>query len=357
VTNNIFDGLFVLEAACNHWGDVGRGLKIIRDHGRVVYQNNVKAALKLQLRDVDTFVHKDFRDRSDIRYIAKTVATKMSRAGYKTLAAEVRRQGMLLAVTCFDEPSVDFALELDVDILKVASSDVQDWGLLRKIAAASLPVIVSTGGTSATDVDNMVKFFRNRHTQLAINHCVALYPCPDEDLELNQITYLKNRYPDLTIGFSTHESGDWTSSVMLAYAHGARTFERHIDVDTGDVKVSPYCSLPDHVDQWFQAYKKAQIMCGAPGTEKRIPPHKEIEYLDALVRGAYAARDLETGHVLQDGDLYLAVPLQKSQMCNREHLNRETLVKPISKDEPLTIDHLGNSYPPEIVARIKARGL
>ncbi len=88
--------------------------------------------------------------------------------------------------------------------------------------------------------------------------------------------------------------------MLIAYAKGARTFERHIDTDSDGTKVSPYCSLPHQIDEWFKAFHKAKAMCGAPGTQKRIPPKKEIEYLDALVRGVYAKEDLPEGHQLTD---------------------------------------------------------
>ena len=65
---NIFKDLFVLELANNHWGKLARGLKIIDEFSHVIRFNNVKAAIKLQFRDVDNFIHKDFRDRTDIRY-------------------------------------------------------------------------------------------------------------------------------------------------------------------------------------------------------------------------------------------------------------------------------------------------
>lgn len=73
---DIFEDLFVLELANNHWGNLERGLKIITDFARIVRFNNVRAALKLQLRDIDTFIHKDFLNRSDIRYIKKTLDTR-----------------------------------------------------------------------------------------------------------------------------------------------------------------------------------------------------------------------------------------------------------------------------------------
>ena len=84
-------------------------------------------------------------------------------------------------------------------------------------------------------------FFENRNIPLAINHCVSVYPSEDEELEMNQIDYLKSRYPSHVIGFSTHEYHDWQSSMLIAYAKGARTFERHVDINSDGNKVSQYC--------------------------------------------------------------------------------------------------------------------
>ena len=344
IKRDIFDELFVLEMANNHWGDVQRGLRIIREFAPVVRYNNVRAAIKLQIRDVDSFVHKDFRDRTDIRYIKKTLDTRMSREDFATLAETIRWNGCLRMATPFDEKSVDTCLELNVDIIKIGSSDVADWILLEKIAKARKPVVVSTGGSSLKDIDDMVTFFDNRNVPLAINHCVAIYPAQDSELQLNQIDFLKQRYPNHTIGFSTHEHGDWTSSIMIGYAKGARTFERHIDIKTEDRPFSLYCSTPEQINQWFQAFKKAREMCGQPGSARIQPPEKEIQYLDALVRGVYALKDLKAGHVLTPDDYYLAIPLQKGQLSCRELLNNLTLAKDCSKDVPLMVDSIDSPY-------------
>ncbi len=85
-------------------------------------------------------------------------------------------------------------------------------------------------------------------------------------------------------------------------------------------------------------------MCGYPGTERAMPPRKEIEYLDTLVRGVYALRDLPAGHVLTPDDYYLAVPLQKGQLSCRELLNGLTLSKDCAQDAPLMVDLLDSPY-------------
>jgi sialic acid synthase SpsE len=357
--NDIFDELFVLELANNHLGDLQRGLKIIGNYAQVARFNNVRAAIKLQFRDIDSFIHRDFRSRDDIRYIKKTLDTRLQPADYATMVQAIREASCIPMATPFDESSVDFCCELGIPILKIASSDCNDWILIEKMAKTKKPIIVSTGGSSLKDIDDLVTFFSNRHIPLAINHCVSLYPSEDCDIELNQIDFLRSRYPNHTIGFSTHEYRDWTSSMLMAYAKGARTFERHVDIQTEGMTVSPYCSVPEQVDTWFKAFQRAKRMCGAPGTQKRLPPQKEITYLDSLVRGVYAKRDLPVGHVLQDADVYLAVPLQQGQISCRELMRGEVIRKSVSKDHPVMIDAIDSPYAniPSLTELIYHRGL
>jgi N-acetylneuraminate synthase len=359
IDKDFFEDLFVLEMANNHLGSLDRGLKIVTEFSQVARFNNIRATIKLQFRNVDSFIHKDFVDRDDLRYVKKTLDTRLSDEDYATLVKAIRQAGFMATATPFDERSVDLCVELGIPIVKIASSDLNDWALIEKIAKTKKPVVVSTGGSSLKDMDDIVTFFANRNIPLGINHCVSIYPSEDSELELNQIDFLRNRYPQNTIGFSTHEYTDWTNSMLIAYAKGARMFERHIDIQTDGVKVSPYCTLPHQADEWFRAFHKAKEMCGAPGTQKRIPPKKEIEYLDALVRGVYAKTDLPEGHCLMDEDVYLAIPLQKGQLSCRELMRGEMLLKPVKKDVPIRIDDIESPYSqiPSLRKTIYQRGL
>ena len=344
----LFENLFVLELANNHWGKLERGLKIIRDHAAIVRYNNVRAAIKLQFRDVDEFIHPEFKGNTDNRYIKKTEDTKLSRADFARMVEEIRYLSCIPMATPFDEASVDLCVEFDMPIIKIASSDMNDWVLIEKIASTRRPTIVSTGGASEKDLDDLVRFYEKRDIPLAINHCISLYPSEDGELELDQIDYLRNRYPSHVIGLSTHEYHDWSSSMLISYGKGARSWERHIDIDYEAVPVSTYCSKPEQCDTWFKAFHKAAEMCGGRSRSKRIISKKETEYLDALVRGAYAKKDLEPGYVFSkesfERDFYLAIPLRKGQLSCREVMNGERLSVSIKANEPLTISHVSGPY-------------
>ncbi len=332
---DIFHELFVLEVANNHCGDVARGFDIIRRFAAVVHQHKVRAAIKLQFRDVDTFIHTGHRN-DDTRYIKKTLATQMPWTDYRELVRAIKSEGCLAAATPFDERSVEKCVEFDVDIIKVSSSDINDWPLVDEIAKTEKPVIGSTGGASQDEVDAFVHTVcRPRPVPLlALNHCVSLYPSKDGDLSLNQIDVLRHRYPGFTIGFSTHECGDWSSSMLLSYAKGARTWERHIDLFGGEHPLSAYCSTPHQIGEWFRAFHKAKEMCGGDGWRPISPP--ETAYLRSLKRGVYAKRDLPIGHRLVRDDVYFAIPLQPDQAdCSFQF--GYPLVAKVRKDEPVGV--------------------
>jgi N-acetylneuraminate synthase len=193
MSNEIFEDLFVLEMASNHQGKLERGLEIISKFSKVARFNNVKTAIKLQFRDLDNFVHKDFIQRSDIRYVKRVSDTRLPKEDFAKLVEAIKKSNCIPMSTPFDEKSVDWCVEFDMPIIKVASADNNDWTLLEKIASTRRPVIISTGGMSQKDMDDVVTFFQHRNIPLALNHCVAAYPTQSFELELNQIDFLRTR--------------------------------------------------------------------------------------------------------------------------------------------------------------------
>lgn len=347
MTRDIFENLFVLEMTNNHQGSLERGLQIVQEHSRVVRFNNVRAAIKLQFRDMESFVHKDFRGRTDIRYIRRVEETKLTIAEYKVLVEAIVKSGCMPMATPFDEKSVDLCVDFNMPIIKIASADSNDWLLLERIAATRKPCIISFGATPLKDMDDVVTFFEKRNIPLAINHCVAAYPHEDGECELDQIDFFRERYTGHTIGWSCHESHDWDTSVKIAYAKGVKTFERHIDINSDGFKVAAYSSLPEQVDTWFKAFHKAVEFCGTSRHERKVALSKETAYLDTYIRGVYAKRDLVPGQILTEEDVYMAIPLQKGQISCRElMLGRfgHKLTQAVKVDAPINIDDINTPY-------------
>lgn len=332
INSDIFENLFILDMATNHLANVERGLRIIREFSHVVRFNNVRAAIRLRFQDVES-------PSSN-----KTQDDRLTDDNYHTLVKAIQDAGCVVTATPFDERSLELCVDMGLTILEITNSQLRDWLLLEKIAKTRKPVVFSRRGLSLKGMDDIVAFFATRSIPFAINHCVSIDAVEVSELEINQIDFLRNRYPKNTVGYSTPEYTNSTDSMMIAYAKGARVFERLIDIDSDGRTVSPYCSLPLQADEWFKAFQKAKKMCGGPGTHLRVPAKLEIDHLDARLRGVYAKRNLPEGHSLTVDDVYLAIPLQRGQVSSRELTSGGTLLKAVKKDQAIHIDDIDSEY-------------
>lgn len=309
-----FNDLFIFEMANNHQGSVEHGLRIIREVADIARSFGIRAAVKLQFRDLDSFIHPNFRDTTDNKHIPRFLSTRLTKEQFKVLVDEMHAQGLISMCTPFDEISVDVIRELGIQVLKVASCSSQDWPLLEKISNAGQPVVCSTAGLTLAEVDKVVSFFEHRGVDFALMHCVALYPTLPSKLRLHRIQLFKERYPGVTIGFSTHEDPNNFQAIQMAYAKGARIFEKHIGVTTEDIKLNAYSATPDQIRTWLGHYLEAVQSCNeASATEM---DQDEVASLGALARGVYCKVSASRGASLTRDDVYFAMPLQAGQMTS-----------------------------------------
>jgi len=328
-----FEDLFIFDMANNHQGDVEHGLNIIRAMGEVAEKTGVRGALKFQFRHIDTFIHPDYKDKKDIPHIPRFVSTRLSDDDYKLLTKEVRKQGLITICTPFDEKSVELILDLDIELIKVASCSADDHPLLAKVAEANRPVIVSTAGLTLNQIDRLVSFLDYKNVNFALMHCVALYPTPSDKLRLNQIEQLKNRFPAVPVGFSTHEDPNNYSAVQIAYAKGARLFERHVGLETDKYKLNAYSSRPVQIAKWIQACHDVVEACGG---EVRSPTYPdEIASLNSLKRGVFAKKEIKKGEVIQRENVFFAMPLRSEKMNSGEWNDSLIADKDYFANEPI----------------------
>ena len=333
---SLFEDLFILDLANNHQGDIEHATKIIRQTGEVVRSEGVRSALKFQFRDLDTFVHKTHQVGSKNKHIPRFLSTRLSWADFEMLAKEVKMAGMFTMATPFDETSVLKIIEMDLDLIKIASCSAGDRPLLESVARARKPVIVSTGGLTVSQIDHVVHLFQDTGVAFGLMHCVAIYPTPPENLNLNQIDFLKNRYPEVPVGFSTHEDPNLTWPVQIAQAKGAQMFERHVGMESEKYSLNAYSSTPAQLMNWFKSWKMAETAGG--GTERSPAPPDEMESLRSLRRGVYARHAIEKGHVFTNADVYFAMPLEMGKLSSNEWRQGLHADQAYNADEPLSME-------------------
>jgi len=316
--------LIILDMANNHMGDVNHGLRIIKEFSFVIKEYpEFQFAMKMQYRNLDTFIHPDYKERLDFKYIKRFTETRLRDDEYKLLKDEMVKQGFITVCTPFDEDSVKLADKdyydhfdeygiygHDFDILKVASCSFTDWSLLERIVLTAKPLILSTAGATIEDMKKVVSFLEHRNKKFALMHCVAEYPTIDIHMELNQIDLLKQYFPNIKIGLSTHEVWCDIEIVRLAVAKGVTLFEKHIGVEHDAYKLNLYSARHDDLDCWLMSLKESLNICGE--RNKRVIG-KTTE-LFALRRGVFAKRDIKEGGLIKSSDVFYAIPTLENHL-------------------------------------------
>ena len=337
--------LIIYEMANNHMGNLAHGLEIIETYGKLAENYSFDFAFKFQFRDIPTFIHPDYQNRLDIKYVKRFSETVLDQKQFSILFARVRALGMQVIVTPFDETSVDMATDLGVDVLKVASCSFTDWPLLEKLALSEKPVIASTAGASLKDIDQVVSFFQHRKIELAIMHCVGEYPTKKENLQLNQISNLKQRYPSVPIGYSTHEQPDNFDSIFVAFGKGARIFEKHVALETEEYTKNDYSVTPDQARCWLDNAVKAHSMLGI-GDDRHPISEKEKKDLRQFQRGVFVKKPIPQGESLTQEDVFFSFPNCEGQLLANDWSKYQKFVLngPLEKNSAVMVNDLEIEY-------------
>lgn len=359
VQSAIPEWLFIFEMANNHMGDIDHGVRIIEEFASVAKNFDFKFAFKLQYRDIKTFVHPDYHDRYDLKFVKRFSETHLSREQRHALLKAIKDNGFISICTPFDEISVDEIVADGYDIIKIPSCAFSDWPLLEKIAQTTLPIIVSCAGAAVTDIDNVVAFLKHRNKDFVLMHCVGEYPTTNEKLQMNQVDFLQERYPGLRIGFSTHEDPAETLPVALAITKGCKVFEKHVGVPTEKYTLNGYSASPEQARKWLEMAERTRTINGVSG-ERTKATDGERATLSDLARGVFVNRDVKVGEKLTTADVFMAIPTQKGHVTSHDwsKYNHFYATQDLKKKEALLVSNSRRVEVREevysIVQRVKA---
>ncbi len=151
---------------------------------------------------------------------------------YRDLANYCEEMKIDFLSTPFDHDAVDFLYEL-MPFYKIASADITNVPLLRKIGSKEKAIILSTGASSYKEIDFCLSLLSEFNLpSISLLHCILNYPTPDKYAHLDMIASLKDRYPKNLIGYSDHTLPDvHMTSLTTAYNYGACIIEKHFTDD------------------------------------------------------------------------------------------------------------------------------
>lgn len=255
------DSFIIAEVGQNHQGSVELAKRYVD-----IFSDMGADAIKFQMRDNKSLFSRDVFDKPynsensfGSTYGEHREFLELTVSELKSLKKRCQEKGVYFMVTPFDECSLERALEIDVDIIKIASFDLGNLPFLEKINATGRPVVLSTGGGRKEHFSQSLQVFNGRGLSLAVLHCVSLYPCPAEKLRLGQLDVLSDLLGDHALGLSDHFNG--ILSGPLAFLRGARVFEKHVTMDRSQKGTDHSFSLePNGFSKFCRDLRRVPLM-------------------------------------------------------------------------------------------------
>jgi sialic acid synthase SpsE len=253
---------------------------------------------------------------------------------YEELAAYCKEVGIDFLSTPFDLEAVDFLNPLQ-RLIKVASADITNFPLLRKVAASKKPIILSTGCSTIQEITSAVSELTNYGaTEIVLLHCILNYPTSDENANLGMITSLQQEFPGCHIGYSDHTIPSDEMTVLCAsYVLGARVIEKHFTHDKTLQGNDHYHSMDWKDLQNF--INRVFTLNSIIGLNRKEPLSSEMNSIKYARRSLYYTRDLLAGHEVSESDLAALRPGTGTSPVLIDNYIKKILTSSVSNNQQL----------------------
>ncbi len=327
----------VAEISANHNGDYNRAVEIIHaaaDAGA--------DAVKLQTYTADTITID-----SDLPYFQINEGTiwdgttlyKLYEEAYTPwewqprLKEEANKLGLECFSSPFDFSSVDFLEKMDVPAYKIASYEINDIPLIRKVAALHKPIIFATGVALPEDIELALKVCKEEGNEdIILLKCVSAYPTPYEQVNLRVINTLEEKY-DCIAGLSDHTMGGVVAVGSVAL--GGKMIEKHLTLRRADGGADSVFSMEPQ--EFADMVRDVRIMEKALGKpEYVLTDTQKIEHGGS--RSLFVVKDVAAGEVLTPDNIRSIRPGDGLHTKYYEEILGKQAQRALKKGEPLAWD-------------------
>jgi N,N'-diacetyllegionaminate synthase len=248
-------------------------------------------AIKFQIFRTNELISSESKDWQD-----RLRSRELPYESFRQIKRYCEGKNIIFFATAHDEPSLEYLNSLDVPVYKIGSGEVANWPFLKKVASMGKPVILSTGMYKMEEIGDALSIFEKAgNLDVAVLHCVTLYPTPPLEVNLRAMETIRKNF-DVMVGYSDHTQG--FHFPLAAAALGARIIEKHITLEFNvpnaqDWKVS--CG-PDDLSLMVQQIRDIE---SGMGTGMKAPGEAERQSLTWARKSLVASRDIATGEVIE----------------------------------------------------------
>ena len=299
VSSRVF---IIAEVGSTHDGSFGNAraaIDVVADCGAdaVKFQTHIAEAETIRGAPTPSY----FRGEPRYDYFRRTGFT---REQWKELKAYTEEKGLVFMSSPFSEAAVDLLQEIGMEVWKIPSGEVTNLPMLEKIARTGKPVLLSSGMSSWAEVDEAVETIVRHHRRLTVLQCTTEYPCPPEEVGLNVMVEMKERY-GLPVGLSDHTLPNY--AIFAAVALGASAVEKHVTLSRrlygSDARHS---AEPEQFADLVRGIRDIEAMLAAQVDKSDAKRFAEMK--DVFQKSVVAVVDIPKGAVIQGTMLGIKKP-------------------------------------------------
>lgn len=331
----------VAEMSGNHNHDLSRALRII-DAAKACGAD----AVKLQTYRADTITIDHHGDEFIVKgglWNGRRLFELYEEAHtpwewHAPIFEHARRIGITVFSSPFDHSAVDFLEELGAPAYKIASPELIDLPLIRKVARTGKPIVMSTGAATLEEIEEAIQAARDAGaTQLVVLHCTAAYPAPPEEANLSTIKALAERF-NVVAGLSDHTLGTTVSAIAVGL--GASFIEKHFTLSRADGGVDSAFSLEPH--ELTELVTTARVAHAAVGKPTYGPTASEASVLRNR-RSLYVVKPIVKGELLTPENIRSIRPANGLKPKYFDAVIGQCAARDLAFGEPLSFEMIEQS--------------
>lgn len=298
----------IAEAGVNHNGSLDLALRLVEaasEAGADAVKFQTFCADDLVVPGADKAAYQKEQTGDGDQY-GMLKRLELSHNDYEEIVKRCDQLGIEFMSTAFDSKSLDLLISLGVRRLKIPSGEITNLPLIQAHAVKKLPIILSTGMSTITEVSDAVAVITKEHgadSDLILLHCTSNYPTPLQDVNLNAMQTLKNEF-GYPVGYSDHTQGILAS--LAAVAMGGEVIEKHMTLDKNLPGPDHQASIePGEMSELVRSVREIETLLGSH--EKR-PTKAELPILSVVRRSIFLRRKVGAGEKIAEEDLTLLRP-------------------------------------------------
>lgn len=299
--------LIIAEAGVNHNGSIEIAKKLV-DAAKISKADIIKfqtfVAEKLVTKNAQKAEYQKNNLLGESTQLSMLKNLELSKDDFIELNNYCKETGIEFLSTAFDFDSIDFLNELGMQVWKIPSGEITNLPYLVKIAKLNKKVILSTGMSTMGEIEEAVNILKdNGASEIVILHCTTEYPTPYEDVNLNAMLAIKEKF-GYDVGYSDHTMGIEVS--IAAVALGAKVIEKHFTLDRTMDGPDHKASLePSELKTMVDAIRNIEL---SMGTGIKEPADSEKKNIAIARKSIVSNQSIKKGDILTETNLTVKRP-------------------------------------------------